>query len=88
VIGCARGCLEPVEVVARGPSGPNWSSIMIDPRLPHWAPHAGQAWQPHRPIDFAQLQMATRPPDDPRLYTARWYEVHEQQAARASPARG
>jgi hypothetical protein len=76
--------LEPVEIVARAPSGPNWSSIMNDLRLPHWAPHAGQAWPPHRPIDFAQLQISTRPPGDPRRYTARWYEVYEEEKLRAS----
>jgi hypothetical protein len=57
---------------------------MTDLRLPHWAPHDGMAWPPHRPIDFAQLQMSTRPPGDPRLYTARWYEVHEEEKMRAS----
>jgi hypothetical protein len=76
--------LQPVEIVARAPSRPNWPSIMTDLRLPHWSPHGGMAWPPHRPIDFAQLQMATRPPGDPRLYTARWYEVHEEEKARAS----
>jgi hypothetical protein len=65
--GATKMRLEPVEIVARAPSGPNWSSIIRDLRLPHWAPHAGQAWPPHRSIDFAQLQMATRPPGDPRL---------------------
>jgi hypothetical protein len=76
--------LQPVEIVARAPSGMNWLSIMADLRLPHWAPHAGLAWPPHRPIDFVQLQMSTRPPGDPRLYSARWWEVQEEKKLRAS----
>jgi hypothetical protein len=67
--------LQPVEIVARAPSGP---SILKDLKLPHWAPHAGQAWPPHRLIDFVQLQMSTLPGGDRRLYSSRWWEVQEE----------
>jgi hypothetical protein len=74
--------LQKVEITARG--GMKNYSILKDLRLPEWAPDGGLAWPINRGVD----SVFTRPVvfSDPRLYTDRWQEVHEERAAAKAKA--